>query len=49
MLINDISSHLNDGRKGERLRDGANISIIGPPNAGKSSLLNILGYFILFQ
>ena len=31
-----------DDRRGERLRDGLNIAIIGPPNAGKSSLLNLL-------
>ena len=37
-----ISSHLADGQRGERLRDGLQIAIIGPPNAGKSSLLNVL-------
>ncbi|KAN0008661.1 hypothetical protein ACTFIU_009388 [Dictyostelium citrinum] len=37
-----IQQHLNDGRRGERLRDGANIAIVGPPNAGKSSLINLL-------
>ncbi|KAF2071370.1 hypothetical protein CYY_007310 [Polysphondylium violaceum] len=37
-----IIQHLNDGRRGERLRDGAQIAIVGPPNAGKSSLLNLL-------
>ena len=37
-----IAVHLADNQRGERLRDGLQIAIIGPPNAGKSSLLNIL-------
>ena len=37
----EIAAHLKD-RRGERLRDGLSIAIIGPPNAGKSSLLNLL-------
>ncbi len=41
-LSNEISLHLNDGRKGERLRNGLQIAIIGAPNAGKSSLVNML-------
>lgn len=36
-----IADHLDD-RRGERLREGLSIAIIGPPNAGKSSLLNLL-------
>ena len=31
-----------DGHRGERLRDGIAVAIVGPPNAGKSSLLNQL-------
>jgi tRNA modification GTPase len=38
----EIRGHLDDNRRGERLRDGLSIAIIGPPNAGKSSLLNRL-------
>jgi len=37
-----VQAHLADGRKGERLRDGVRLAIIGPPNAGKSSLMNAL-------
>jgi len=40
-LVAEIAAHLDD-RRGERLRDGLHIAIIGPPNAGKSSLLNLL-------
>lgn len=37
-----IAAHLRDGRRGERLRTGVRLAIIGPPNAGKSSLMNAL-------
>ncbi len=41
-LADDMAAHLADGGRGERVRDGYRIAIIGPPNAGKSSLLNVL-------
>ena len=37
-----IEAHLNDGGRGEQIREGLAVAIIGPPNAGKSSLLNAL-------
>ena len=38
----EIAAHLDDARRGERLREGFSIAIVGAPNAGKSSLLNRL-------
>ncbi len=39
-LGREIAGHLADGHRGERLRDGIAVAIVGPTNAGKSSLLN---------
>ena len=41
-VILSIKKILNDQRVGERIREGFKIAIIGPTNAGKSSLLNLL-------
>lgn len=41
-VANEMHSHLNDGRRGEILRDGMHVAVIGVPNAGKSSLINAL-------
>jgi len=41
-VLSEIKQHLEDGRRGELLRDGFRLVIIGAPNAGKSSLLNKL-------
>lgn len=41
-LLAEIEAHLDDNRRGERLRDGVQVVVIGAPNAGKSSLVNLL-------
>jgi tRNA modification GTPase len=41
-LAREIQLHLDDGHRGEILRDGLRVAIAGPVNAGKSSLLNAL-------
>lgn len=41
-LLEAMRAHLNDQHKGERLREGVTIAVIGAPNVGKSSLVNAL-------
>ena len=38
----EITQHLDDDHRGERLREGLFVTIVGAPNVGKSSLLNRL-------
>ena len=41
-LIETLSGHLDDGRYGEIVRGGVSVALVGPVNAGKSTLLNRL-------
>ncbi len=41
-IIREIKTHLADNNRGERMRDGVQVAVVGSPNAGKSSLVNAL-------
>ena len=42
VIVGEIQGHLDDAGRGESLREGLRLTILGPPNAGKSSLINAL-------
>ena len=42
IVLDEIKKTLDDQKVGERIREGFKIAIVGPPNSGKSSLLNYL-------
>ncbi|MEC7490725.1 MAG: tRNA uridine-5-carboxymethylaminomethyl(34) synthesis GTPase MnmE [Pseudomonadota bacterium] len=42
LLADEVCDFLADSHRGERLRNGLKVAIIGAPNAGKSTLLNAL-------
>jgi tRNA modification GTPase len=41
-ITKEIQNHLNDSSSGELVREGLHLTVIGLPNAGKSSLINAL-------
>ena len=41
-LLLALASHLDDGGAGDLVRDGVTIALVGPVNAGKSTILNAL-------
>jgi tRNA modification GTPase len=41
-VIDGIDRLLADARRGRTVREGAQVALVGPPNAGKSSLFNYL-------
>jgi tRNA modification GTPase len=48
-ILEEIQRHLNDCARGETLREGLHLTVIGPPNAGKSSLVNALARRIVAE
>ena len=42
LIIHEMEAHIAESNQGEILREGFRIVIIGEPNVGKSSLINLL-------
>ena len=42
LMLVELKNHLDDGRRGEIVREGLKLVIAGAPNVGKSSLINRL-------
>lgn len=40
-LLDELHYHLRDGRRGEIVRDGVKVALVGPPNAGECPLLPV--------
>jgi len=41
-LLVQLNNHLSDARAGQRMRHGVRVAVVGEPNAGKSSFLNLV-------
>lgn len=41
-IINDVDVLINDAKKGRLINEGIKVAIVGKPNVGKSSILNVL-------
>jgi tRNA modification GTPase len=42
LVQREIAAHLADGHRGENLREGVRVVLLGPANAGKSTIFNCL-------
>lgn len=42
VIRDEMEEHLKDGRRGEIVREGIKVTLFGPPNVGKSSIMNRL-------
>ena len=41
-ILEEIQLHMNDSQRGEIVREGLYLTVIGQPNSGKSTLVNVL-------